>query len=246
MINDLEIEKISTEFLNAKPFNHYVIDNFFKEDIANSIADEFYQWNDPVWSHFYSNPVEVKKLLNHWDKFKKTSYLAFTFLNSNSFLDILKKITKNRELTTDIGLHGGGYHCHSKGGKLNVHLDYDTHPKLNLQRKLNLIIYVSKEWKSEWGGGLGLWSGNKDNLVCEKVIDIKFNRAVLFDTTQNSWHGLPDPINCPENVGRNSLAIYYLEPLKKLNDRYRALFIPSDSQRGDSKIQEFCIERSKL
>ena len=128
------------------------------------------------------------------------------------------KISK-KKLYSDIGLNGGGWHIHKKGGKLNQHLDYSLHPKLGLERKLNIIIYLNSNWKKEWKGNLGFWSNesNKEpgNLVRE--IEPKFNRAILFDTTQNSWHGLPEPVNCPKGEYRKSLAIYYLcKPSKKL------------------------------
>jgi hypothetical protein len=150
---------------------------------------------------------------------------------------------------SDPGLHGGGWHLHGKGGKLNVHLDYDIHPKVKLQRKLNLIVYLNKDWQPEWGGGLELWShddatnGPKE-LV--KTVENKFNRAVLFDTTQNSWHGLPENLTCPDGQYRKSIAVYYLQIPIRATDRQKAVFAPHKEQASDQSVLELIRQRSDI
>jgi Rps23 Pro-64 3,4-dihydroxylase Tpa1-like proline 4-hydroxylase len=172
----------------------------------------------------------------------------FQYLCSQEFVEFVKDITGIQNLYPDYGLHGGGWHMHGKGGNLNVHKDYSIHPKLNLQRKLNLIIYLSKDWDTSWGGGLELWSHNQDTnrpLKKEKVVECIYNRAVLFDTTQNSWHGLPNHLTCPENEYRKSLAIYYLtDPVGKVEERTRALYAPREEQEADSDILNLIQKRS--
>ena len=136
---------------------------------------------------------------------------------------------------------------HSRGGKLNIHLDYNINPKLNLQRKLNLIVYLTEDWDTSWGGGLELWSHNEETnlpLNREVVVDNIFNRAILFDTTQNSWHGLPQPITCPEGVYRKSIAVYYMTDIPEdANPRSRALYAPTKEQENDLEVLDFIKER---
>ena len=136
---------------------------------------------------------------------------------------------------------------HSRGGKLNIHLDYVINPKLNLQRKLNLIVYLTEDWDTSWGGGLELWSHNEETNLPDKrevVVDNIFNRAILFDTTQNSWHGLPQPITCPEGVYRKSIAVYYMTDIpENTNQRKRALYAPTKEQENDSEVLDFIKER---
>jgi Rps23 Pro-64 3,4-dihydroxylase Tpa1-like proline 4-hydroxylase len=129
-------------------------------------------------------------------------------------------------------------------------LDYSIHPKLKLQRKLNLILYVTENWNLEWGGGLELWSHNtQTNRPDKKIVTIDniFNRVVLFDTTQNSWHGFPEPITCPEGTYRKSIAVYYLtDPPEGTDQRARALYAPTKEQEANPKILKLIEDRVKL
>jgi len=235
------------EFQLSRPFNHLVIDNFFDDATAQMLASEFPTLDSSVW-YRYDNAIENKRASNNWDRFPKTTYKTFAYLNSPGFIQFLEECTGNKKLYPDIGLHGGGWHAHGRGGKLNVHLDYSIHPKLGLERKLNLIVYLTPGWKVEWGGGLQLWDHDEEANApksCVKTIDNVFNRAVLFDTTQNSWHGLPDPISCPEGTVRQSLAIYYLtNPDMTAADRPKALFAPHAGQKEDPEVLDLIRRRS--
>lgn len=239
------VRKNITSF-NA-PYDHHVIENFLPEDTAEKVSDEFFEFNDDRW-YCYDNPLENKRTIQDWSKFPKNTYSLFQHLCSQEFVNFVKEITGIQNLYPDYGLHGGGWHMHGRGGNLNVHKDYSIHPKLNLQRKLNLIIYLSKDWDTSWGGGLELWSHNQDKnrpLKKEKVVECIYNRSILFDTTQNSWHGLPNHLICPEKEYRKSLAIYYLtDPVGKIEERTRALYAPREEQEEDSDILNLIQKRS--
>ena len=248
IINDLNIEKLKTEYEQGQPFKYVVIDNFFKEDIAKELAGQFPNYDDDKVWNIYKNPLENKRLTPDWNLFPPATYRAFTFLNSPEFLKTIGDIIGIDNIIPDMGLHGGGWHITPSGGKLNVHLDYSIHPKLGLERRANLIIYLSEDWKPEYGGQLGLWShDNETNLPkeCVSKVDVKFNRAVIFDTTQNSWHGLPEEVASPKGVNRKSLNIYYLtEPRAEAPPRERALFAPYKEQSESAEIMELIEKRS--
>jgi Rps23 Pro-64 3,4-dihydroxylase Tpa1-like proline 4-hydroxylase len=223
-----------------------VLDNFLDDELANDLAKEFPDINDDSLFK-YSNPLEKKFALNDWNKFPSNTYSFFKFLCSEKFVDDLGKIL-GIKLFPDYGLHGGGWHLHPDGGKLNPHLDYNIHPKLGLQRRINLIIYLSEDWKPEYGGHFGLWENNTetnlpDSLV--KEVEIKFNRAVIFDTSLQSWHGLSRQVTSNGQKVRKSLAIYYLcEPPVNYVNRQRALYAPTDDQKNNPEIEEFIKKRS--
>jgi len=101
-------------------------------------------------------------------------------------------------LVCDPELVGGGWHCIPRGGFLKTHVDFNH---LNgYTRRLNLLLYLSPGWDRSWGGELRL---------CDRVIEPLFNRCVVFETSEKSWHGHPEPLTCPEGESRNSIALYY-------------------------------------
>jgi len=231
---------------NAFPFQHAYVDGFFRPEIALQLSAEFLDSEDVRWRR-YDNPIERKSLINHWDAFPPETYSVLEFLNSPTFTRYVgSHFWPDAPLMSDPGLNGGGWHLHGRGEKLNVHLDYSLHPKLGMQRVLNLIVYLTPQWDPSWGGGLGLWAGDRESpQVLEKAVDCVFNRAVLFDTTGNSWHGLPDPLECPEDVRRQSLAVYYLaQPPKGVDERGKALFAPTSAQKEDAEVLDLIQRRS--
>jgi Rps23 Pro-64 3,4-dihydroxylase Tpa1-like proline 4-hydroxylase len=232
--------------LKHEPFTYGVIDNFLPHDLAKNLAKEFPDFNDEVWFN-YKNQIEDKKLLSDWRKFPKETYQIFSFLNSNLILETLSTIIGTK-LQEDHGLHGGGWHIHANGGKLNPHLDYSLHPSLKLQRKLNLIVYLCEDWKEEYGGHFGLWNCDPETKRAGKLhteLPVAFNRAVIFDTTQGSWHGLSREVSCPNDKYRKSLAVYYLcEPPVNADSRSRALFAATEEQQDNKEIKELIQKRS--
>lgn len=226
-----------------------VIDNFLDEETAKKISNEFPDYYSDFWVN-YDNPVENKKLTPSWSKFGPVSYQTFFHCCTPSFTSCMQELMGIKKLYPDYGLHGGGYHIHKKGGKLNLHKDYSIHPKLKLRRRLNLIIFLSQDWNPEWGGALELWSNDpENNKPKDKVVEIEclFNRAVVFDTVAPYWHGLPTPINCPEDRFRKTIAMYYLDdPEEETEERYRALFAPSEEQQDDNEVLSFIEKRSEL
>jgi len=248
MINEFDYDKLSKEFEEGKPFRHVIIDNFFNDETALKLSNEFPDYNDAQLWAIYNNPIEKKKLTPNWGLFPPTTYRAFTLMNTPEFVEKVKKITGIPNLVADYGMHGGGWHVHTRGGKLNIHKDYSIHPKLGMERRINIIIYLSPDWNEEWGGGLELWSHDAENnqpKECVTKVYNKFNRAVLFDTAQNSWHGLPTETLCPEGVYRKSLAIYYVSEARDCaepNDR--AHFAPHGEQANDQKVLDLIEKRS--
>jgi len=245
-IDNKKYENLILNFRKAIPFNFCIVDNFFDLETAYKLESEFLDFNNDDW-YIYKNELEDKKANNSWNIFPQLTTNVFVELMSQKFVDILSSFV-GEKLYTDPSLHGGGWHIHGTGGNLNPHLDYSIHPKLELERKLNLIIYLSNELEETHGGHLGFWSHDKINncpLELIKEISPKFNRAVLFDTTQNSWHGMSRPLVQPKNIFRKSLAIYYLKnPDDNVNVRRKALYAPRDDQKNSDHIKQLILLRS--
>jgi len=228
-------EAKKAEILNS-PFDHIVIDNFFNIDLAHGIYADVQKFSDEhMW--VYENAFEIQRVMNKWDQFGSNVYQTFFHLCSQEVANFFGELF-NLTLKADVGLHGGGMVLYPNGGKLNVHLEYETHPKLNRVRNLNLLVYLNPNWDPAWGGGINLYqeSENEEKILA-RSIDCIFNRAVLFNTDQNSWHGLPEKIKCPNDQARTVLNFYYLDDSGKkgLHDRFRAKFIASKEQGSNKK-----------
>ena len=234
---------------NKEPFEYYVMDDFISEEIALKLSEQFPDHNSEKW-YSYDNPLERKKAIQSWGSFSPETYQFFLALCSESFVSQLRVLTGCKDLIPDIGLHGAGWHMSKTGDHLNVHQDYSIHPLANMQRKYNIIIYLTPDWKEEWGGNLEFWSHDHEkNKAKEKAVSVgcKFRRAVLFDTTQNSWHGFPDDITCPEGVYRKSIAMYYLVPIADdAKSHKRALYTARKDQENNEEIQEMIRNRVKV
>lgn len=227
-------------FNNNIPYDHCIIDDFFVLDVALRLEKEFLNYENPKWFE-YKNSLEDKKALNDWNAFPKLTYLVFKELISQTFIEMLSNEI-GVELFQDPGLHGGGWHIHGPGGSLNPHYDYSIHPKLGLQRKINIIIYLSSKLEDNHGGHFGMWShdpihNQPKELV--KIVQPKFNRAVIFDTTNHSWHGICRALTQPEGIFRKSIAVYYLTtPQPGADIREKALFAPREDQKGSKEVEE--------
>ena len=223
IINDKlkDVEKFifqnKERFTNANPFPFIIIDDFFSKEFLNEVLNQFPNLAEQKKTTNYDNKNEVKFANNQYKNFPNNIKKLFDFLNSDFFLNFLQRITNIQEkLIPDFELNGGGLHEIKKGGLLKIHSDFNKHPSLDLDRRLNVLIYLNKDWKEEYGGHLEFW--DKEMTSCrEKVLPI-FNKMVIFSTTDNSNHGHPDPLNCPNNMSRKSIATYYYTKGRPINE----------------------------
>jgi Rps23 Pro-64 3,4-dihydroxylase Tpa1-like proline 4-hydroxylase len=218
------------EYLSAKPFPHIVFDNFFDECILEQVLDEFPKPNAIRWQEF-DNSEEIKLASAAEASFGPATRLLMYHLNSQTFLDFLSNVTGIKNLISDPGFEGGGLHQIVRGGKLGVHADFNKHRTFGLDRRLNLLVYLNKDWKEDYGGHLQLW--DREMRQCEKRVLPLFNRVMVFGTTDFTYHGHPDPLQCPEGRTRKSLALYYFSngrPAEEVTGEHSTLFRPRDEK----------------
>ena len=206
-LNDLAL-LLKNQYSFADPFPHIQIDNFFSDECLNSILNEFPDLSNLKNSQNYKNQNEIKFANNDFKNFSEKMKTFFNFLNSETFLNFLQILTSiNEKLIADEKLNGGGLHEIKTGGLLKVHTDFSKHPTNNFDRRVNVLIYLNKDWKKEYKGCLELW--DKEMKECKQKILPSFNKMVIFSTTDFSNHGHPDPIDCPSDISRKSIALYY-------------------------------------
>lgn len=176
--------------------------------ILDQCIDEFNKLNESDGWINYVHYNEKKRGLNKLDLLPAAIKRTINELNSPEFLEFLSNLTGIQNLQKDDSLEGGGIHQSGRGGYLNIHADFTVHPHhRNWQRRVNVLVYLNKDWQEEWGGQLELW--DKDMKACERKAAPVFNRCVVFNTDADSYHGHPEPMTCPENAHRRSIALYY-------------------------------------
>ena len=203
LLSDLEAN--IQEFNSKKPFRYIAIDDFLNEEFAEAILDAFpsvdEKWRD-ARGHYTQNKWALP---NVKDKIAKEYW---TEAGSKEFLDYLSKLTSIPNLIFDPTLQGAGYHQTTNEGFLNVHIDFNKLESDNtLDRRCNAIVYLNKNWLEEKGGWLEIWDMEKNKRL--ENICPAFNRCVIFETNEVSWHGHPKPLKVNPNESRKSLATYF-------------------------------------
>jgi hypothetical protein len=201
-------EKDHDAYAGNQPFPHIVIDDFFDPNALSEVLAEV----DAVdkskrYAKFLDRETDHNKFAFFPDVVgPNTARLAQT-LNSGPFLGYMEKLTGIANLIADPSYFGGGIHWIENGGYLEVHADFNHLKKYNLERRINLLLYLNKDWKDEYAGDLELW--DRQTMSKRKVVAPLFNRSVIFSTVKEALHGHPTPLNTPTGVARRSLALYY-------------------------------------
>lgn len=189
----------------AKPFPHIVIDDFLPPALLDKVLAEFPSRTNAEAE--FDRDQERYKAQFSPDRLAPDLRNMFYAFNSLPFIRVLENITGIRGMVPDPYFAGAGFHEIGQGGHLSVHADFNHHKPLNLERRINVLIYLNKDWRDEYGGQLELW--DTAMTKCEASILPLFNRCVIFNTTSNSFHGNPHPICHPHKVPRRSIALYY-------------------------------------
>src|SRR5271168_1643916 len=212
------------EYLNNKPFPHIFFDDFLPLETAETALRDFPEPKQLAWSEF-DNPQERKLAFDEVEKLPRSVRDVLYFLNSRPMLQFLEVLTAIDNVIPDPYYVGGGLHQIKRGGNLEVHADFNYHTKLKLDRRINVLIYMNKDWKEEYGGHFELW--NKDMTHAEQKILPLFNRCAIFSTTSTSYHGHPTPLACPPERTRKSIATYYYSngrPEEEIGESHSTLF----------------------
>lgn len=196
----------AADFRTAKPFRHAVIDGFLPEDVIDELIRVYPSPHGESWTRFY-NPLERKFALSDEALVPPQIKHVLQQFNSQVFVDFLERLTGIEGLIPDPHLVGGGLHQIERDGLLKVHADFNRHPRLNLERRLNVLLYLNRDWQEEYGGQLELWDRQMSRAVT-RILPVA-NRMVVFATTATSYHGHPDPLTSPPGRFRRSLAWYY-------------------------------------
>jgi Rps23 Pro-64 3,4-dihydroxylase Tpa1-like proline 4-hydroxylase len=208
-------QQLYNKFMAEEPINHLVFDNFVDEYYLSNVLTEIKQIPTSVWDNL---PLGINREEDNIYFSKKTALSKcddvgpytreiFNALNSQEMMKFLEDITGIKGLLPDPSYLGGGIHRIKTGGRLGIHCDFNIHPQLQKYRRLNVLIYLNKDWKPSYNGEFEFW--NETMTERTKSVPPIFNRMVLFRINDTAYHGHPIPWEGPEGCERLSLAAYY-------------------------------------
>lgn len=191
------------------PYKHLVIDGFFDQKMADLCLETFPELDSPIWEHANDSDIEIKFRSTWESEFDIPDGMvdAIRILNSAPFLRAMSKRFGIDKVVPDPYFTGGGLNVTKPGGLLDVHVDGNYHDATGLNRRLNALVYLNKNWERDWGGEFGVYDEKGEE--CIKSVEPIFNRLVIFDSHDKSFHGLPAPLNFPEGETRKSMLLYY-------------------------------------
>lgn len=217
-------------FLAAQPFRHCAIDNFLNPEFADTLLAQF-----PVFER--GNFLNEDGIAGGKSTVESLHALGAAWraldacIQSAAFLDLIGRITGIPDLLYDPDYFGGGTHENRHGQGLDSHIDFNYHPNTGWHRRLNLIVYLNHEWRDDWGGSLELHRDPYDPEVDDVVrITPAFNRCVIFETTEHSWHGFPTITLPPDKTAltRKSVALYFYtreRPAAETASRHSTVYV---------------------
>lgn len=199
-------EKRAADYEHGDPFPHIAIDDFVHADVLEDVLAEVEARDAAQWSDM-NDRYQKKSACNTTRLMGPKTRALIQFLNGQEVIMFLEKLTGITGLVPDPFLAGGGLHELRQGGFLGVHADFNFQKHMRLDRRINLLVYLNKDWEEDWGGNIELW--DTAMTTCVKRYVPRFNRCVIFSTTDKSFHGNPQPVTAPDGRIRRSIAMYY-------------------------------------
>jgi len=197
-------------FLHAEPFKHVVIENFFEPSFAERLLADFPAFDTRLAGNEFGGTGR-KAANTNIREISPVYQELYAVLSSEPFLRFVSRLSGIKDLILDPKMYGGGTHDNLHGQDLDAHVDFNYDESAQLHRRLNLIVYMNKDWQTQWGGALEIHSNPRNpeqNRI--QAYDPLFNRCVMFETNEYSWHGFPK-IDLPEDkrhLSRKSISIY--------------------------------------
>lgn len=202
----------STDWTNARPFPHVVVDGWLWPHLAAEAAAEFPDPDDRGKVHRFSGPLEGGKMEASADVCGPMVAAIHDQLASDEFVGWLRAVTGIADLVADPERLGAGVHMMSAGARLAMHTDFSRHPSSGLCRRVNAIVYLNDEWLVKWGGATAL--SHNDIQPGEAPVHVypRPGRLIVFASAEGCWHGVPVPLTCPEGVVRMTIPQYFYSP----------------------------------
>jgi hypothetical protein len=208
MIVPFDRQGLRQQYIQASPFPFVKIEQFLDPVFAGKVAAACPSFDEAAGRGKTFRSVNERKKVQITDAklFPRPIAQLNQALASPDFLSDLSYITGIPDLVADEELVGGGIHITGPGGRLDVHVDFNYMESRELHRRLNLLLYLNPVWEEKWGGHIQFW--DRDVKHCRQAFSPAFNRCVIFETSDISFHGVT-PVTTSAPVPRLSFAAYY-------------------------------------
>lgn len=190
----------------ARPYPMIVLDDFVDPRLLDSCLEHFPTAPDRDTAQF-DNPNERAKFGFSPERLHPDVRTIFYSFNARPFITFLEALTGIEGLIPDPYFGGGGFHEVRTGGFLDIHADFNFHPILRAERRLNVLLYLNKDWQKQYGGAFEVWDPAKTTRL-RSIVPI-YNRCVIIGTSKTTFHGNPAPVAHPDGTPRRSIALYY-------------------------------------
>lgn len=235
-------------FSTAAPFPHLVVDGFFSTAFCEALDRDFPSTERAVLFTEYGRRIgkatveDVRSLGQTYERFDD-------LLRSADFLALLERMTGIPDLVFDPACVGGGTHENLDGQALHPHIDFNHHPKQGWYRRLNLLVYLNRGWQDEWGGNITLSADPEDRQAQRVTVSPEWNRAVLFETSERSWHGF-DRLRlaqAPPGTTRRSLSAYYYtrNAPADAGPEHSTVYVPPGPQEARDEAERIALGEEK-
>ncbi len=226
-------EKLEKQFLeSSKKIGFFYLDDLLPTELALKIYENF---PDTKELKLNKNIREYKFVGYQMNKYIPLLEEVIYAFQEKKVVDLVAEICNIKEVQPDTSLYAGGLSSMERDNFLNPHLDNSHDKDLKLWRVLNLLYYVTPNWKIENGGNLELWQ----NGIKQKPITIKskFNRLVVMATHQKSWHSVS---KITVNKARCCVSNYYFSKLPVLpSDTFH---VTTFRAKPNEKIKDFILQ----
>ena len=224
------LQAIRSRFDQAQPYRHVVIENFLNPEFAEQLHAHFPPMDE--LSIHYQGLNENKSEGSNFEKFHPVFNELRGFVSSSAWTEALEKITGIKGLFTTEDNLGSGVHQGKNGSYLDVHIDFNIHHKRDLHRRLNMLIFLNKDWKDEYGGHAEMWNEDVSKLV--QAYKPGYNVCILFETSEISYHGY-GKITVPDGMTRKSFYSYFYTPIGDYKGRYHDTVFKARPEEGKIK-----------
>lgn len=184
---DRDAERFTAEWSNpvGTPTKHFIVDDLLPAEWASKVSAAFPQ-TQSIWVQQHSFR-ERKKTFAKMDLIDPLTADVTDAFHRSRVLEAVKRVTGIVGLEADPELYAGGISMMGRGDFLNPHIDNSHDSARARYRRLNLLYYISRDWRDEFGGNFELWDAKVEK---PKVITSKYNRLVIMETNRYSWHSV--------------------------------------------------------